>query len=142
MIDIAGLRKRVEAASGPDRELDADLWWHFDRAAAGRHYHTGRVGLPQPLPETLTSGGLGRAAVQQAAPKFTASIEASLTFVEKVLPGWHWSLDSFGEATLFDSTGAFLVHADYEFYGHNKHIPLAILSALLAALEARDAPTT
>lgn len=140
MIDIAGLRKRVEAASGPDRELDADLWWHFDRAAAGRHYHTGRVGLPQPLPETLTSGGLGRAAVQQAAPKFTASLDASLALVEKVLP-------PLGSVPSFDCLEAYPNgwHATvgYSVHKQTSHLAptasLAILAALLAALEARDA---
>ena len=138
--ELQGLIERCEKATGPDRELDAaiivattptvsaddDLIYlsptlEDDNCAHGTYWRVQRSGRSL-----------------HTAPQLTASLDASLALVEQVLPGWHWSLDSFGEATVFDSSGAFLVQADNEHYGHNKRLPLAILAALLRSLLARE----
>lgn len=110
--ELQGLIERCEKATGPDRELDVAIW----QALCWKDHY-----------RDIAKGTV-----------FTASLDASVALVERVLPGWHWSLDSFGEATAFDSSGAFLVAADDEHYGHNKHLPLAILAALLRSLLARE----
>lgn len=80
-------------------------------------------------------------------PRYTASIDAALALVEKVLPGW--GLNIFlceAEAkqlrpaivSMFKK-GAGQHHAspEFEFEASGATIPLAILSALLSALRAK-----
>ena len=66
MSDIPSLLSRVRAASGPDRELDADIW----RALCWEHHsHEIAKGTP-----------------------FTGSIDAAVALVERALPEWCYSI--------------------------------------------------
>lgn len=71
--DLQPLLARVEAASGPDRELDKALWYKliFDPALDKKNdSYLKLIGSPQPL--------------------FTASLDAALALAERVLPGAGW----------------------------------------------------
>lgn len=63
--DLQALLRRVEEASGPDRELDAELAFRF------------KSGFVR-----------GRSDDAAYAPPYTASLDAALALTERVLPGW------------------------------------------------------
>jgi hypothetical protein len=86
---VEGLIERFEKATGPDRELDARLFWAFDHAAALRAYWNGAIGTPQPMDEFPRSRGLGYSNVVRLAPTYTASIDAALALTER-LHGDNW----------------------------------------------------
>lgn len=79
----------LEAATGPDRELDARILIAADRKRALRLYWTGATGIPRDLPDdwNMLKGGLGSASIRAMAPEYTSSVDASLTLVpEGYLP--------------------------------------------------------
>lgn len=137
--DLAGLAARVAAATGPDRELDlwltALLWdpWpneDFDALKADIQ----RVGVDQMYVER----------------PFTASIDASLALVERVLPEAVWEVQRYGGEWRPGYRYAARVARPYS--GKDDHEngrprgkgdvastpALALLSALLAALIAKE----
>lgn len=128
------LLERLEKAEGPDRELDADLWWHFDRRSAGMNYHHASFGKPVPLPDKRPATGLGGAAIKQNAPAFTGSLDAAVAFKERVLPGWYETITS---GTL--PTGGYSVQLTphYALWGpatKHKTRALALCTAVVKAL--------
>ncbi len=141
---LKGLLERVQAAAGPDRELDFDLarWrgWteHDDKDDP---VFTGKVSTwwAEPGCEWSTTS---------VPPCVTGSVDAALALVEQVLPGWDLELETIalgklgkGYATL---RGPNFSDADMSQYvqtdGLPKPAPLAILDALLQA--SRIKPTT
>lgn len=115
------LLKRIQAATGPDREIDlliGGLW-------------------PKPRPFSMSvDQQRGRLPPVLA---FTASLDAGLGLVEKVLPGWSWNIGR------FPSVRAQLAEPIETEYGPaigqraNESAatpPLAILAALIRALIA------
>lgn len=83
MADLAELLERVKAASGPDRETDVALWLAMTpgatyRTTRAKHTATGRE---WDINESRVNGG---ALVE--VPTFTASLDAALALVERVLP--------------------------------------------------------
>lgn len=134
MSDLSSLAARVAAATGPDRELDKALW-----EALTPHPHN--------LPLT---GGFWTYGYD---PPLTYSIDSSLALVEKLLPGWSWSIDTMsvppGEWSKVKRLPRVqLAEPVKTKYGDGVGIraqtqgatpSLAILAALLKALEAADA---
>ena len=108
---LRALKERCEAAPGPDRELDHDLIVHF--AGAGnlmamlRHY---------PL---------------------TSSIDAALALVDRMLPNAIWTIqaDYCAIRVLTDTDVAEFKHGFCG--GGGKLTPLAVLTAMFAALISR-----
>ena len=143
-MSLSALLERVEACRGPDRELDADLWWVLQHRDAERVFNTGALGLPKARPATLPiPAGLGRSGVQSYAPTYTASIDAALALIGRVLPGadpkiWRWR-GQWG-ASLHDPENGSMVIAQH----HYSPTPaLALCAALLAAMigeEAKPSP--
>jgi hypothetical protein len=106
MSELEGLLKRVEAASGPDRELDADV-------LAG-------VGIP---------GGwtLDRVTGESKPVPVTGSIDAALALVSRVCGNVSWRVGNKPSGRGFCYLGTDLVE-------HDGATPiLAILAALLKA---------
>lgn len=98
-VKLSELLERVERAGGLDRELDADIWWVLSHADAERCFNNGATGMPRHYPPMLPiPSGIGRAGVRAMAPAFSASLDAALALVERVLPGWG------GTITLGDPT--------------------------------------
>lgn len=127
----------VEGAAGPSRELDARIALHFgwtrerDREVFAPHHEP-------PWAWTDPDGfSCGHVRDEGAPVALTSSIDAALALVERVLPGWGWGV--------FVRGG--LVQADVCKTSPLRPMPivakgcatpaLAILSALLRALDAR-----
>ncbi len=137
MSDLTALLDRVRAATGPDRELDADLWWALARDSAERTYWRATLGKPQKAPDRLPDG-LGRIAVRGRSPMASGSIDAALALAERMLPG--------------TARPGFVQQPDRSWHGTILWVepedaecpeevaptaPLAILAALLSALIER-----
>lgn len=102
---LDGLIEQVKAATGPDDKLDyaVDEWlWR----SGGKHH--GEM-------DTL--------------PPFTASIDAALALVERLLPGWNYTFNR-GHCELRHPK-----HRAKDVQAFGKTTPLAILAALLSALK-------
>lgn len=86
MSDLAELLERVKAATGPDRELDADLAQTIEGVEIQWRQANGTMEMypVQRYPSTTHSAGFGIGPV----PNYTASIDAALALTERVLPGW------------------------------------------------------
>lgn len=74
---IAELLERVEGATGPDRELDAALCATLRFGGDERCVR---------YPKTWTRVGQ----IRDWVPVYSASLDAALALVERVLPGWTW----------------------------------------------------
>lgn len=126
MADLAGLLERVKAATGPDRVLDEDLalcfgWSH-------------EVNLEEDYECWRDDAGKAR-----YLPKVTASVDAALALVERMLPGWACGFDA-GPKTKI----AFVDRHDFadrmfgaRWTAEATTLPLAILAVVLTALMER-----
>ena len=116
MTDLLLLAERVEGATGPDFDLDAAIavaTGLYVREKRGRdrqewYYPTAQGGFRK----GTTPYGLGRL------PRFTASLDASLTLVPE---GWNWSTGSCsvegfppGQANVYPKQQPFPVDLDIE----------------------------
>ena len=120
---LTDLFARVEAATGPDRELDGALWRKliFDPQ------------LARPGNDWTLTPNLGR-----KKPRYTASIDAALALAERVLPGWAWMLrGSF--AKLWEPHGK---PPGNDFDAMGRSPALAIIAAILKALIAAETKVT
>ncbi len=96
MMEASELIERLEKATGPDREIDALLWAHFDNRVVRIAYgeviarkrdslDDVRLGFVDPTPLRSNFYGWDGEA-------YTASIDAALALVERVLPGFAYGL--------------------------------------------------
>ena len=88
MTDIAGLIERLEAATGPDRELDAAIVAHFNNASVRRYPPQTDFGPGARWQFWSRDGAhfLGSES-KFPVPPLTASLDAALALVERVRPG-------------------------------------------------------
>lgn len=147
MSDLKALLERVKAATGPDRTIDRDLSVlpggpNFVKERDGhiayfRHSDTDERGRTMAFASGPTGSdfdGLN----ESAWPFYTASIDAALALVERMLPGWPWVASSLGEE---DCPSAAVTTPDGDFDDFTCSAatpPLALLAALLSALIARE----
>ncbi len=137
MTTLPELIARLEAATGPDRELDGELalsaGWTFQKMARDRVAYWRRPGET----EYYMRGTL---------PPYTASLDSALALVEAKLPGWWWEVSHgvlsasghgpfwaslyFGNRGLWDEDGE-----PTTIPGPTP--PLALLLALCRALQAQ-----
>lgn len=96
MTDLAALLERVEKAEGPDREIDAELYFWFgmskrqrtdalkfrERNCEGRELYS----------IAILAGIVAMDYYSTCNPieKYTASLDAAVALVEKMLPGSSW----------------------------------------------------
>lgn len=105
MTDIGELLERVKAARGADMLLSNDMW----RALRGQE------------PGSI---------LYHETPDVTASIDAAIALVERVLPGWRWNIGHDAN----DELHATIWHGVTEQDEYGATAPLAILAALLLSL--------
>lgn len=123
---LSDLLERVRGATGPSRELDADLYraLGYEVRQSGDGFWT-----------WSQSGGSDL----RILPKFTASLDAALALVERVLPGWEWSVGSDQGCAI---ATVWTPHAGVDDLDVGGPTPaLAILAALLSALLAQASET-
>lgn len=138
-LDLKALLERVRNATGPDRGLDGLLardveGWipHFalegediiDWPWMGGHWH---------LPGDPDADDCQQAPSDEP-PAYTASIDAALALVERVLPGWQWCLNRLGRPMALVNNGPG-VQFECE---RAETMPLAILTSLLLALTSNQ----
>lgn len=116
MMEASELIERLEKATGPDREIDALLWAHFDNRVVRIAYgeviarkrdslDDVRLGFVDPTPLRSNFYGWDGEA-------YTASIDAALALVERVLPGWKRGFRDHDEVE-GDGVCAWLCSPDY-----------------------------
>lgn len=107
---LTALRARVIAATGADRELDKDLYCTLVAVRAVFPF-----------------------------PHYTASIDAALALIERVLPGASWGVNTAMEGG-FAADVPFQKLKDMQPHPvRHRTAPLAILAALLSALITKEA---
>ena len=144
--DIAALRERVEQATGPDQYLDAEIdaalfggiAAHLCQSRTRRSYGAGYVHANDDEHKFVRDG--------RNVAKVTASIDAAVAFCERALPDFLRVTIGYGGGENFayvcwrEPVGT---DGDWDRRTsenvHDKPPPLAIIAALLAALEAREA---
>lgn len=127
--NLAGLLARVKTATGPDRKLDYAIFTAFAPMDVGSYWHP-------------TEGN-----------QYTASIDAALALVERMLPGHRWGISTHSIKSGAKNERGWPLHAD----GFRAHVtersalrpmpsiadaptaPLAILAATLSALITQGA---
>lgn len=156
MVDLAELERRLEAATGPDRELDESIAMALGLAEAffskhrywcvsyqGEHWISGTY--PNFHPDT------GKKNVVPAEPhgwgwdvslpEYTASLDAALALVEEKLPGWEWRVMWNGcQGNLAELTDNETAESSMEnFSGLGATPALGLLLALIRALRESEA---
>ena len=80
MTDLTALLERVEAATGPDREIDTEIARAFGWTPPGINP---ALWEGKETPSWWATPGFGM-------PAYTSSLDAAIALVERVLPGWSW----------------------------------------------------
>lgn len=130
-------------AEGPgSRELDARLWWLFNRRAASIAYWNAATGKPHDLPDNFDDlpKGLGRAGIEAAAPHLSTSVDDALAMVQPAIPGYVLDI-----SMIYDTDGP--TNALVKYIGPLMHtatavgknpLPRAICLAILRAHKAKE----
>lgn len=138
--DLMELIKRLEKASGPDRALDEAVMAVF-YVRDKRH-----IGVTEgwddepdsylPVKSDVWVDPATDKWVSTHAHPFTASLDAAVALVERVLPGWVWHASSDGpHARVQDRPG--LLFARQVFEGKGSTPAAALVLALLRAVQAQ-----
>lgn len=147
MSSLSELISRLEAATGPDRGLDALIAKHVAGLnfgwCNGEDWTCGVPSCPG------CGEPLGLVDERKSYPSdwrederllhYTGSTDAALALAERVLPGWEVEQISFGNGLVFVSIGNF---GDGDAYaaglGEHTTAPLAIVLATLLALQSSE----
>lgn len=132
------LIEKLKAATGPDRELDAEVALHLTKPEGDGAYWSMplREGPEACAPGTLWGKNRGFRSILEDAPEYTASIDAALALVAEKLPGWDWELCLDRGEYDFQLTSRRPELSCTYYAGFTKSSPaIAILIALLTALE-------
>jgi hypothetical protein len=122
MTSLQELRERIGRLTGPDRETDMLIWGALledkrDRWSGWSFW--------------ITAGGL---------PHFTASLDAAVALVERVLPGWNWLLRNDNCLANLWAPGTEPNDGDACYPSWAGTPVLALLLALLDALSSAPTP--
>lgn len=138
---LQALLERVEAASGSDRDLDFDLEVACAPPAHAAHWQGQRVRVYEGIPADEYNTEHRDYRVKGSkdanpAPAYTASIDAAVALVEKMLPGANWRLSRWDKD---DFNASIFVPQMFEAEGL-KTPALALIAALLKALISQSNP--
>jgi hypothetical protein len=128
MGDLTELLERVKAATVPDQEMDADLWLAVVPDAMRRNV---MAAWPDEQPIWEYSDPDRNLIGRHLVPRLTASIDAALALLERMLPGHDWMLDKGSEISCAIWRTRDLLAVANSIAATP---PLAILAALLSAL--------
>ena len=139
MTDLPALLTHLQAATGADRELDGLLAVQFGGAKTKDFYGRDFTQVVRKFgSETFTSVQWDSWKV----PCFTASIDAALGLIERVLPGWTWSAHPHHEGGMtmgvHPGPGIASVNGPWEKWGTAKTPALALCCALVQALIEKE----
>lgn len=127
---LVGLRAKVAALSGPDREVDGSIALALGLAPAGS-FRLQVIG---------DGGDFGTGPYDiWKSPSYTASIDAAVALIERLLPVWRGLLD-IGDWAPSGGYMARLEGADGHASAEGATPALALLLALLDALIERAQP--
>lgn len=89
--------ERLEKLTGPDREMDARIWAHFFKVRyIGHNMAYAAYGASNPLTQVEFTTPPKRTRCVTGSPQYphatpvTASLDAAVALVEKMLLGWGW----------------------------------------------------
>ena len=128
MTSITSLIERIEAATGGDRELDAEIWLACTPGATRNKWSYVHKATGRECTVDETRDATGRFIT---VPSFTASIEAALTLLPE---GWWWSAGVCrreNHASVGSEIGTVEGELIFETFGATA--PLALLAAILRA---------
>ncbi len=137
MADLRELIEMLEKATGPKLDLDGRVWCAVNGYEFVMWDGAGCV-YKNPAAPTWDIGGIKHASAREVRP-YTASLDAAVALVERMLPGWACGFDS-GPKTHI----AFVDPHDFadrifgaSFTAEAATPALALLIALLRAIEER-----
>ncbi|PZU22454.1 MAG: hypothetical protein DI589_11200 [Shinella sp.] len=134
MTDLTTLIAKLEAATGPDRELDVAISCAIDGRVLEKRGNDRKEWLYLPGTNNWRQdpGSYG----QFLSPRFTASIDTAVALAERVLPGWDWGAHSFGEDGAQGKVWKHGWHDDTAIYADHTSPSIALLIAILRAKQA------
>lgn len=135
---MTALLPRIEGGTGADEALDAEIVAHFNNAIVKRYPPTDDFG-PRDRWQFWSKDGthfLGSEG-KFPVPAYTSSLDDALALVERMLPGWGWTVYS---ATPHTKARAVLVQPEYrqQVGEHGSDPCRAVLAALLRALQEQS----
>lgn len=142
---LVGLLERVEGSTGPDREIDCHVWahdlglsleWQGTSLVAGVE---GVIGWIDPGEHSRNFYTNRSERGPGSIPAYTASLDAALALVGRVLPGWRWMVRRVYPEDSGPLYAAYVMPADDRAIGDVPSAPtpaLALIKALLRALLA------
>lgn len=138
---------RLKALTEPSREVDARIWAFFAGVKyIGHNPAYASHGRENPLTQVEFTTPPKRTRMVTNGPRYphatpvTASLDAAVALVAKVLPGWHADVDVCSPPPMSDTFGArlFNQNGDWQNYaGEGPTSAIALLVALFTALEPR-----
>lgn len=142
MTDLTTLIAKLEAATGPDRELDVAISCDIDGCVLEKRGNDRKEWL---YPVEGDGGRQDPSAYGQfLSPRFTSSIDDAVALAERVLPGFVF--DYIGQDYIsvdngYKATGWIVeVVNGKRFQGQAQSLPIAIVIAILRAKQAEDKP--
>lgn len=139
MTDIKALVERLEAADGPDRELDLAIRNRFGDFLPFSALEADYVSVLDGKPVVAARATYPPDGSALYLPRYTASIDAAVAFAERVLPGCYWRIEKMTPARAISSPGsafwATCGSAGEQESAYAKTAPFALLIATLRALD-------
>ena len=123
--ELEALLKKIESANGPDHGLNLKIGVMYDGVPEDSFLHLPYDATP------FTSSWWANGKSHGKAKPYTASIDAAVSLVERLLPNVCWSL--YFNTEQFHIARIFTEH-DITFEWEAETAPLAILGALVCAL--------
>jgi len=139
MSSLTELRERVERATGPDRELDIEIAGAlFELSRLTKKLQRSLGFRPGSVEPQIIIRDRFAGADTEPIPYYTASIDAALALVERKLPGAEYDITTLYGVAHVDLPLNYSDQSSECGRRADGSVPLAILTALLRALESQE----